>query len=80
MINKFAARCAKCGKQVPPGQGDSTKALAGWRTVHHTCPPPLPSRTYFRMLDDYDDECFERTGMTNAEFKDAVNPDEGDKG
>lgn len=88
MINKFGATCASCGQSVAPGAGETNKVCERWVTKHApTCPPgsfrhaaptyrdPELDGLYGR---EYDDEFYNLYGMTQADFRDAVNPDEGD--
>jgi hypothetical protein len=92
MINKFGATCAACGQSVAPGAGDTNKVGERWVTKHApACPPrrgyqypPHAAPTYRDSeLDgltgrEYDDEFYNLYGMTQADYRDAVNPDEGD--
>jgi hypothetical protein len=41
--NRFAATCATCGRNVPPGEGRIERQATGYVTVHHpVCPKPTP--------------------------------------
>jgi hypothetical protein len=92
MINKFGATCASCGQSVAPGAGDTNKVGERWVTKHApVCPPrrdyqypPRAAATYEDPLlaglhgREYEEEFYSLYGMTQADFRDAVNPDEGD--
>jgi hypothetical protein len=79
MRNRFNATCACCGRTVLVGDGDTNLNDFGrWVTKHTKC-PPKPEPVYQPRFDDYDDS-YEMTGMTDADWRDALNPDEGDKG
>jgi hypothetical protein len=94
MINKFGATCAACGQSVAPGAGETNKVGERWVTKHApVCPlrrgyqyPPHSVPTYRDPeLDglcgrEYEDEFYLLYGMTQADYCDAVNPDEGDRG
>lgn len=82
MINKFGGTCAKCRKLVAPGAGELEKTNVGWRLTHIRC-PTYESLGYVGDYDGHgydDDFTYETTGMTEADWRDALNPDEGDKG
>lgn len=84
MDNKFASNCNKCGTRVSVGAGTIKKIASGWLVVHKECPTNIAAiskvQNYSlnRLLYDEPDECFERYGITESDFRDAVNPDEGD--
>lgn len=86
MRNKFNATCACCGGVVLAGEGDTNKNEAGkWVTKHASKCPPVQRRAavgghgHWAHLSDAQDECYELYGMSDADFRDAMNPDEGDR-
>lgn len=84
MINKYAATCARCGSTVPAGAGQTNRgSRGGWITVHGQCPARAP-QTYSDQLSglhgsDYDEEFYSQHGMTQSDYRDVMNPDEGDR-
>lgn len=73
MQNRFEATCTRCGLPVLPGQGDTNLHNGRWLTTHNTCPQPSS------LLHELDGEMYAESGMTAGDWKDALNPDEGDK-
>jgi hypothetical protein len=92
MINKFESICAACRQPVAVGAGETNMVGGRWVTKHApSCPPnrgyqypPRAAPTYRDPeLDgltgrEYDAEFYNIHGMTQADYRDAVNPDEGD--
>jgi hypothetical protein len=85
MRNKFAATCARCGSTVAALEGETNLQGERWLTVHGHCPTRSqgPVMTDLERLGlhgrEYDAEFYSLHGMTQADFRDAVNPDEGDR-
>lgn len=75
MNNKFEGTCSRCRRLVAPGAGELTKTTGGWKVTHISCPPFSDMPTY-----DFDFAENEYPEMSQADWRDALNPDEGDKG
>lgn len=93
MVNKFASRCRDCGHVVAAGAGEYV-FNRGEGSVYHArgqcvrSVPVQPLRSFDRLSlpggDSFEYDFFgngyDSAGWSWADWRDAVNPDEGDRG
>lgn len=76
MKNRFEATCVACRGVVAAGQGDTNLRDGRWITKHTNFCPSVP---YSNNPQTNAEELYDITGMTDADWRDACNPDEGDQ-